>query len=849
LGYRDLLLLLTTGLFTVLFVLNGNAQVNLNNADSAATLQSPIDLNKDSVLAVDSILPGQLKESSSALTSNVIYSAKDSIRFDLDGKKMYLFGTADVKYEEIHLEADYIEIDWATNIVSAQGRADSNGVLIGKPVFSEDAQKFDALKMEYNFKTKKGRISEVFTKQGEGYLHGETVKKNDKNEFFVKNGQFTTCNLPGHPHFAINASKIKMIPNDKIITGPANLEIEGLPTPLAVPFGIFPNSPKRSSGIIIPTYGESANLGFFLTDGGYYFGINDYIDAAIRGNIYSRGSWGLSGRTTYNYRYHYNGALDLRFSKILQGDPELFGSTTSKDFFVTWKHNQDAKARPNSRFSASVNAGTNNYNQLNSFNTNTIVANTFQSSISYSKSFPNLPVNFVISANHSQNTATKIITVTAPELQANLNRIFPFKRKNLVGKERFYEKIGITATAQSRNTISLPDSIYGSPGLMKKFNNGVQFQIPLSTSFQLFNYITVTPGINTLYRGYFSSIRKQFYTGTDSLLTDTIQGYNGHFEYNASLNMSTRVYSFLKIGKNTIRHVMTPQVNFRIQPDFSTRQTYYNLEGVPSYYSPYEQGIYGQPSSGKQGTIGLSLNNNFEAKIKSKRDTSGTGLKKIVLLEVFNISTSYNIAADSLNWQNINLNARTKLFKKLDLVYSSSYDLYTTDALGRRINTFEFDKSGKLARNVSTSLALTMTLISAKPVKKVVDRDDNQDAQLINRNLNDYVDFNIPWSLNSGFVLSRSTSGKNVNLSQVLNFSGDVSITTKWKIGFSSGYDFSQRDFSFTSIDIFRDLHCWEMKFNWIPFGFRKSYNFSISVKPGMLQDLKLNRRRQWFDL
>lgn len=833
---------LTTVLFTVL-VLCGLASAQQRNALAGDTLSTAKPPDSLSV---------QLPASPDALEDEVKYNARDSMRFDLGNRKIYLYGEADVQYQKIRLKAEYIEINWETNVVHAEGRPDSSGKMVGEPSFTEGNQDFDAERMDYNFKTKKGRISGVFTKQGEGFLHGEQVKKNENDEFFVKNGKFTTCNLPDHPHFYINASKIKVIPDDKIVTGPANLVIEDIPTPLLVPFGLFPNTSSRRSGILFPTYGESPGLGFFLMDGGYYFGISDHFDASIRGDIYSRGSWGLKAGTNYNYRYRFNGALDMRYATILQGDPELLGSSVNRSFFITWRHNQDPKSRPNSRFSASVNAGSNDYNQLNSFNTNNIVANTFQSAITYTKTFNRLPVNFNIAAGHSQNTQTRIITINAPEVQVNVNRIFPFKRKNPVGAQRFYEKIGITGTLQSRNTISQPDSVFRQPGLAQRFNNGIQFQMPIATSFQMLKYFNVSPSLNFTGRGYFSQIEKFIDPVTQQLVTDTLRRFSQLWEYNASVNVSTRVYSFLKLGKNTVRHVMTPQLGFRYQPDFSTRvYGYFGPDGSLGFYSPYDIGIYGQPAVGRQGTVSLSLNNNFEGKFKSKRDTTGTGLKKISLLDVLNVNTGYNIAADSLKLQNVIISARTRLFQKVDVVYSSVYDWYATDSLGFRINTLNLQQNGRLWRLLNTNLALNTTLASGKrnkDRKPQNEREKNEQGEIV-RNPSAYVDFNIPWNITAGLIFSQSFIGQTPQRSTILNFNGDISLTEKWKIAINTGYDFVRKDFSFTSVDIFRDLHCWEMRFNWIPFGFRQSYNFSINVKSSMLQDLKLNRRRQWFDL
>jgi len=860
LAFRTVLSHLTTGLFTVLIHFGAVGQsIDINERKPGIVLSDSL-LNDTTALNTslpnDTLVQDSVKvvnkKSKNALDSKVIYTAKDSMRFDVKNKKVYLFGEGDVTYGNIHLVAEYIEINWETNTIHSEGRPDSTGKIIGKPKFSEGGQTFDASQMDYNFKTKKGLISDVFTKQGDGYLHGDKVKKNELDEFFVRQGKYTTCNLPDHPHFYINASKIKVIPNSKIISGPANLVIEDVPTPLVVPFGIFPNSTTRKSGIMFPTYGESPGLGFFLMDGGYYFGINDKIDASLRGDIYSRGSWGLKAGTSYNIRYRFNGSFDARYAKILQGDPDLIGSRVNKDFFINWRHNQDPRARPNSRFSASVQAGTSNYNLLNSLNPQSIVANTFQSSISYSKTFGNSPFSIVLGAGHSQNTSTRIVSVSAPDIQLNMNRIFPFKRKNLVGTQRWYEKIGITYTMQARNNLTLADTLIGRPGWLNQMNNGVLHQIPISTSIQVLKYFTFSPGASFQVRNYFNSIERRYDSNLGQTVTDTIRGFHTLPDYNVNASLTTRVYNFLQVGKNTVRHVMTPQLGFRYQPDFSTQEFGFIGPGASlGSFSPYENGIFGPPPVGRQGTFTIGLNNNVEAKVHSRNDSSETGLRKIVLLDVFNVGTGYNIAADSLNWQVVNFSARTKLFKNLDFVYNTNYDLYALQpGTNTRINTFQVNQNGKFLRLVNTNLALTTSLRSkTKNPVKTSNSGTIAERNMLQNNPLDYVDFNIPWSLNISFVVSATPTNDGLLRNDVLNFNGDINLTNKWKIGFNSGYDFRLKKPSFTTIDIFRDLHCWEMSFNWIPVGIRKSYNFTIRVKSSMLQDLRVNRRRQWFDL
>lgn len=836
LAIKKLFLVLTTVLFTLLFAVDAQAQATDSSAINADTVRVNVGI----------------RESKDALKSKVIYSSDDSMRFDIKKKKIHLYGNAEVKYEDIELRAAYIVIDWDKNTLHAEGVLDTNGVVIGTPEFTDGGKTFQAKKMDYNFRSKKGKIIDVFTQEGEGYIHGEAVKKNDRDEFFVRNAKYTTCNLPEHPHFAINARKIKMIPQKQIISGPAYLEVEDIPTPLAVPFGLFPNSTSRKSGIMFPTYGESPGLGFFLIDGGYYFGINDNIDASIRGDIYSRGSWGLKSGMSYNVRYRYNGNFDVRYSNILQGDPELIGSQVNKDFFINWRHSQDPKSNPYTRFAASVQAGTNNYNALNSFNPQNIVTNTFQSSVSLNKTFANSPFSLVANLGHSQNTTTRVISVTAPEVQLNMNRIFPFKNPNRIGEQKWYERIGVTYTLNTRNNIALADSLFGRPGWLNKFQNGIQHQIPIATSFKMAKYFNVSPSINYLGRGEFRTISKRFDEQTGIVVTDTIPGFRYNQEYNFNTAVSTQVYSFLTIGKNVVRHVATPTLNFRYQPDFSSRVFgFYGPGGSLGSYSPFQQSIYGEPSIGERGIIGLNLNNNFEAKIKSKRDTTGAGVRKIVLMEVLNLASSYNIAADSLQLAPLNISARTKLFKKVDFVYSSIHDFYAIDPITlQRVNRFEWNENGRLTRLSNATLALTTQLASGARQGKTpgTGLDATRDKELMAAQMNDFVDFNIPWSLNVTFQYNVTNVNEEFQASSIVNFFGDVSLTKKWKLGFNSGYDFRLKDFSFTTVDIFRDLHCWEMHFNWIPFGFRRSYNFSIRVKSSMLQDLKLNRRRNWFD-
>lgn len=802
--------------------------------------------------------------SKNALKSKVKYTAVDSIRFDVPNQKIYLYGLADVTYDDIELKADYIEIDWEKNVISAYGIPDSTGKLQNRPEFSQNGTSFVSDTMRYNFKTKKGKISKVITQEGQGYILAQVAKKDANDNVFIKNGQYTTCNNE-HPHFSIRATKLKIVKDDKIVTGPANLNIEGIPTPLAIPFGFFPNKKGRSSGIVVPTYGNSPVQGYFLRDGGYYFGINDKIDLTLLGDIYSLGSYGVKANSNYVKRYKYNGAIDIGFAKNVFGNRFLKeipngGYSASNQFFIRWRHTQNTKARPGTNFSANVNAGTANYNSFNSQNTQLILTNTFLSSIAYSltKSWYSLSLNM----GHNQNTQTNAISFTLPEGQFNINRFFPFQRKVQVGTKKWYENIGVNANVNFRNQLNTIDSLLFTNSSLRKLQNGVQATVVANTQFKLLKYFTFSPSITYTNRTYFSTVNKYWDNNLQQLVTDTlffwqnINNIRNRSEFNVQGTFTTRVYSTFtfKKGKiSAIRHVLTPQVALNYRPDFSTLQYgFYGPNGTAGTYSPYEIGIYGQPSVGRQGAVGIALGNNLEAKVRDRKDTTGIGTKKIVLIEQLNIGTSYNLAADTLNWAFINISGRTTLFKNLGINFNSTFDPYTTKN-NVRINKSQWSENKQLLRLNGATLALNWAIRpKEKPARKPQNKDEEDVLKMQKQHPDMFVDFNIPYNLNVSYNLNYNPAAAgtelNPKITQTLNFSGDVRLTPKTKIGFSSGYDFINKQMAFTSLDIYRDLHCWELSANWIPFGFRRSYNINIRVKASVLQDLKLTRRRSWQD-
>lgn len=795
---------------------------------------------------------------SSQLKGLVNYNAQDSMLLDLESQKVYLYDSAAVIYQATNLNANYIEIDFINGIVSAEAKKDSMGKYIEKAKIIDAEQTFYGQKLAYNFETGKGKITEVNIEEGGGYLLAEAVKKDTSGVIYGFRGQFTTCDKE-HPHFAIRAKKMKIIKDDKIVTGPAYLEIMNVPTPLMVPFGFFPNKKGRKSGILVPSYGASPILGFFLKDGGYYFGISDKVDMSIRGDLYSKGSWGAKLFTSYRVRYKYNGNLSLKYSKILTGESEIPSSRVIRnDFFVNWYHTQDPKFNPSIRFSANVNAGTSSYNTFNANNSNDYLSNIFNSNIAASKSwkFGTLAANL----RHTQNRATQNVDMTLPQLSFSVNRFYPFKNPNRV-TNKWYDKIGVSYISEFQNNLNIGDTSFNRealPYLKTQIRNGIRQSLPIATSFNVLKYFTLTPALAFNSVTQFKSIRK-IWDGT-TIITDTLNGAKINFDWNASATLSTRIfgmYSLKRTRFSVIRHTLTPNLSLTYMPDFTNpKYGFYNsvqsnsIGGITKY-SIYEGGIYGSSATGKLGMVGINILNTLEGKQRLKpMDTTGVQ-QRVSLIDALNLSMNYNIMADHFNWSNITGGVRTKLFKKIDLNANFVADPYKMTAEGIRIERFEWRDKKRLARlkgaNIIIGTSLRKGGISAT-TRRTSLRGTDAELNMLNTNPNGYVDFNIPWSLNFGFTLNWSKPLLTETFSQSINLSGDLNVTPKWKVGFDSNYDLQHGQFAYTSLNVYRDLHCWELQFNWIPFGFRQSYNITLNVKSAVLQDLKLTRKRDWYD-
>ncbi|MBL7924035.1 MAG: LPS-assembly protein LptD [Bacteroidia bacterium] len=807
-----------------------------------------------------SSLPDTLKLSDSLaladdFKSKVQYHAEDSIVYAIDSGMVYLYGRAWMNYEDIRLEADYIDISFYTKTLSAHGLPDSLGRLAGKPVFIQGKDEFTAEHIRYNFNSKKGKITEINTRDGDSFIHGATVKKQPDNTTFIKNGYYTTCDDP-HPHYYLKAAKIKVIPNNKVVTSAADMYIMDVPTPIAIPFGFFPNRKGRSSGILFPQYGESQQLGFFLKNGGYYLGLNDHFDLALTGDIYSKGSWRANAFSNYAWKYRFSGNVSVNYSNTRVSRPEFPDYSLEEAFFIRWNHTQDAKSKPGISFTANVNAGSSTFYQYNLSTANNFLTNTFTSSVAWAKSWSGKPINLSVSLAHSQNTQTKDISLSLPSATFNLARRTPFKRKLAIGSQKWYEKIGVGLTSSFLNSINTKDSLLFREGSLEQFRYGMQHSIPLNTSFTVAKYFTLSPGITYTERWYLRTIRKNWNPESKQVVTDTVDAFKAARDFAFSANMNTRIYGMLQFRKGriaAIRHVMTPTLGFSWRPDFSEggygyyKQVQADSTGLKQQYSVFEGTIFGGPGAGKSSLMNFSLDNNFEMKVRQKTDTAET-MKKVKLLESLSLGTSYNFAADSLRLSPISLSGRATILDKVSLNLAGTFDPYVVTSEGVRINTTELDQNGKLARFTSGNFSVNFNITKRKKEYKS-EKGNEDELTEVNKNADNYLDFNVPFSLTVGynfFYLNNVVSPDQVT--QTLNFNGDILLTPSWKVSYNSGYDFEQKDLSYTSLGIHRDLHCWEMSLNWVPFGFQQNFFFQINVKSSMLQDLKLTRKNDRFD-
>lgn len=872
----------------------------------------------DTVLAVvgDTIVPAAvdsavlasdtLSRKQSGLDAPVAYQAKDSIVMTA-GNLAYLFGEGDVKYQQIALQAENIEMNMDSSLVFAKFGLDSIGAEFGYPLFKDGDQEYESKTMRYNFNSRKGYITDVITQQGEGYVTAGRTKKMDNDVLNMVGGKYTTCDEHDHPHFYIQMTKAKVRPKKNIVTGPVYMVIEDVPLyPIGLPFCFFPFSSTYSSGVIMPTYADDSNRGFGLRDGGYYFALSDYIDLAVTGEIYTKGSWGLQAQSSYRKRYMFSGNFNTAYQVTKFGDKGLDDYSLNKDFRLNWTHSQDPKANPFRTFSASVNFSTSSFdrNKANGFlNTNNsdAISNTKGSSINITQRFPNNPLSLSATMNVNQSSRDSSIAVTLPNLTITLSRIFPFKRKNPIGKERWYEKVSMSYSGYFRNSITTKENMLFKSNLIKDWKNSMEHSIPVSATFTALKYINISPSFNYKESWYTSKITKQFDPQLNSLVNrDTTYGFYRIYNYNASLSASTTLYGsykplpFLGDKVQMIRHRFEPSVSISAAPDFggSLYGFYENYQYIDANgdqidypYSPFAHN--GSIPNGKQGSLNFTLDNNVEMKIKSDRDS--TGVRKISLIDKLSLGMSYNMAADSFKWSDLSVGLRLKFSKSYTLNLNGQFDTYTYQADSRG-NPIKVDvprwQAGKglgRLRSTGTSFSYTFNNDTFKkwfggntdsniPEENI---GDGELEDLTAENPNDatvpeeseggrlrgkkkdtgeydsdgYLISKIPWSLSFNYSMQLRYGDFNpqkleydYKLTHALSFNGNIQPTKNWSFNFNTTYDFDNKKISFMTCNVTRNLHCFQMSASFVPVGPYKSYTFSIAVSSALLKDLKYNQ-------
>lgn len=860
-------------------------------------LQDSLAARRDSLINLDSanIVPR------SDIQTDILYFAEDSIITDFAENKVYLYKNAWFEYGEMKLEADRIIIDWKNSELYASGVTDSLGAVAGNPFFKDGASVYEIRKeMKYNFKTQKAVIKDVVTEQQDGVLRGETIKKDDDGSIYLDHGYYTTCKLT-EPHWHISSTKIKSIQGKQVVSGPFNLYFNGIPTPLGLPFGLIPDTPEeKASGIVFPSYGKEQTRGIFLRDFGYYFAINDYIHARITGDIYSKGGWGIKSQAVYNKRYRYSGGFNVDFQKFVSPETEL-NPVNYNTFRVQWNHSP--VSRGTSRFSASVNAGSTSYfnNVVSQNNFANNVTADLNSNVAYSKTFSGTPFSMSANLRHSQSVQTGEVRLDLPTLSMNMNRQSPFRNvkfeplktlniawnfnmQNTV-TNRVQQQAGVNNPDLGNGPTTIPFTVDNLGLLLKNANNGARNTIPLSSNFTLFNYFTGTASID--YNELWYLQRYNYYYNPSEERVDRIveDGFNRVSFYNSSFSMNTNFYGFynFKPGSKiqTIRHHIAPTFGFNYTPDFSDPAFGYyqrvqeDETGRTQLYSRHQGFIFGGAPLGESRALSIGIRNVLEAKILDSKDsTSEDATKKIPLLESFNINTAYNFAADSFKLAPFQISARTSFFdRKLSVNLTSTIDPYVVQTTAGENGTSTFRRVDQFAwtggqgigviRNASLNMNVSVNPRSGQSPGEV--RDEltqdfiqrggvmNEFAQNeINRIVADpsqYIDWDIPWNLTVGYNLAYNRQiNNNTNITQIMNLSGDLSLSEKWKINFNTGFDFQAAEVTQTMIGIARDLHCWQMNVNWVPFGKFTSYNIDIRVKSSILQDLKVSRRRSFFD-
>lgn len=836
------------------------------------------------------------------LNNSVTFSAKDSLLL-FGNNNAYLYGNGDVEYNQFRIKSATIRMELDSNTVYASGYTDSTGVLKDTPVFKDGSTEYESESMKYNFKTQRGFITDIITEQGDGYLTGGASKKMEDGSFFVEDGFYTTCDDHEHPHFGFKLTRAKVRPQKDVVTGPGYMVLAGVPLPLALPFGYFPFSKDYSSGIIFPSFGEDYNKGFYLRDGGYYFAFSDYVDLALRGEIYTKGSWGINAHSSYVKRYRFSGSFDISFLTSILGDKGAPDYQKMNNFQVVWSHTQDAKANPNMNFSASVNFATSGYsrNDVNSYYNSNFTENTKSSTVNFTYRFPGTKWSASATANITQRSSDSTLAVSFPNLNVTMSQTQPFKRKKSTGGERWYEKIRLSYSGQFQNSLTSSQDDFFKKSIIKDWRNGFKHNVPISATFSMLKYINVSPSINLNDVMYTSKIKRQWDTQASRELQDTVYGFYNLFDFNASISLDTKLYGFYRPLKfmgdklQMVRHVLTPTISFSYAPDFGSPfwgmydyYTYTDQAGTNRRvdYSYFSHGIYGVKGRGKQGSLNVSLANNLEMKVKSDADT--TGVKKISLIENLTLSQSYNFAADSMRWSPLQASIMLRLTRDFNLNLNSTWDPYTYSMtpsgspIQVNIPRWKAGKGWVRLSSASTSFSYTFNndTFRRKEDKQNPEEDNfGDDFEDDEAGLEDdtglegfatekkreekkkrnkapdtsadgYFKWKFPWSLTVNYSVSYGYGDFNPDkmeykgrFNQNLSLSGNVRPTDNWNFSFSASYDFTAHKIAYMNCSISRDLHCFTMTASFVPVGPYKSYNFHIAVKSSLLKDLKYDKR------
>ena len=881
--------------------------------DSLISGQDSLIIDSDSINLVDSVAAPP----ASMLEAPVQYSAQDSIIFTANNMG-FLYGEADIKYGEMGISGEFITMDMDSSIISSTFGLDSLGVEFGHPVFIEGGTEYEMKGVKYNFDTRKAFIHNVITQQGEGHIVANEAKKNADNSFYMRNAKYTTCDRHDHPHFYLNLSKAKVRPEKDVVTGPAWLVVADVPLfPIVLPFAFFPFTTTYSSGIIMPSYGDEMNRGFYLQNGGYYLAINDHIDLSLTGEIYTKGSWGLGARSNYRKRYKYSGNFNVYYLNTVTGEKELKdvapdAYSVAKDLRINWTHSQDPKANMYRTLSASVNFSTsrNNHNDLSRLYSREASNNTKSSSVNITQRFPDSPWSLSATMNINQVSRDSTIAATLPNISMNMSRIYPLKRKDAVGEERWYEKISMSYSGEFRNSITTKEDKFPKANLVRDWTNGMRHNIPVSATFTLFDFIQVSPSFNYTERWYTGQHKEAWDpVAKRHVPVDTIHGFNRVYDYSTSLSAQTKLYGMYTPWKmfgnkiQAIRHVFSPSISFSYRPDFGDPKygfyetySYKNEfgEDVEYTYSPYSSMMFGTASRGKSGSIGFDFKNNLEMKMRTDKDS--TGVKKVSLIDDLGINFNYNMMADSMKWSNINTNLRLKLTKSYTLSLNMVWDpyIYELDQNDRptRVDKLRVLNGRGFGKLMSTGTSFSYSLnqdtfknffgggsdddggdddgntdsgnqlpddgtIGENPYETPGRNAmfDNGDGSMGEFDQHGYLKNAVNWNLSFNYSLRYGYGEFDTDrmeykgaLTHNFGLSGSLQPTKNWNLTFNTDYNFDLKKFTNINCTLTRNLHCWSMSASFIPIGPYKSYNFTIRANSSMLQDLKYEQRSSPYD-